>query len=184
LPERRARQPRGCLPTLVIALIMVSIVGAGVIISNALSDRPAAAIEVGAGVSIRPPLEWSFVSRFDPGTGEDDGVVMTRGVATMIVYVSAAPAATELASLRAELGGSSLVSLGETEPVTVRVGRDGLRFAFSGALPELSSVPIEGEALAIQGQAVSAVFMTWSEVGSYQLLRGEISQLMGEATIP
>jgi hypothetical protein len=184
LPERRERQPRGCLPTLAIALIMAAIVAAGVVVSEALSDKPPVAVEVGAGVSIRPPLAWSFVSRFDAPTGANDGVVLTRGVGTMVVYTSPAAGAVELDDLRTELGGGSLVSIGETEAAVLAPGREGLRFAFSGAFPELSSVPIEGEAVAIEGSSVATVFVIWSEVGSYQLLRDEISRIIAEATIP
>ncbi|HVM30526.1 MAG TPA: hypothetical protein VM305_07135 [Candidatus Limnocylindrales bacterium] len=184
MPERRDREPRGCLPTFAIGLLMFAIVGAGVAASDALSERPAVPVVIGAGVSIRPPLSWSFVSRFEAPTGEEDSVLLTRGVGSLLAYTSDASVEAELDELRRQLSTSSLVSLGQTEAVDVHPGRNGWRFAFSGALPELAAVPVEGEVVAIVGSSVVLVSVSWSDVGSYELIRPEIDQMLAGATIP
>lgn len=182
--KQPAAVPRGCLPTLLIGLLMFGILGTGIVTADALSGRAPVPIVVGQGVTISPSLAWQFVSRFEAPTGGEDGVALTRGSATMLVYTSDQSTEGELASVREELLGEGLVSAGDPEPGQLHPDHDAFRFGFSGAMPDLSAAPIEGEAVAVAGSSVTVIFVAWSEVGGYQRARAEIEGLIAGASIP
>jgi hypothetical protein len=179
------REPRGCLPTVLIGVLMFAIVAAGVFTADALSERDPVPVTVGAGVTIAPSLAWQFVTRIEAPTGEQDGIVLTRGSGNLLVYTSPAPVADALAELRTELLGSPLMSVGEFDQMTFGPGdRSGLRFAFSGAMPELAAAPVEGEGYAVQGSEVSLLMLGWAGTGDFRLLRDELAAMISGATIP
>ena len=177
------RESRGCLPTLAIALLMVAIVGGGFFAAGALSGRPPVPVEVGDGLTIAPPIQWQFVARIDPPAGGSDGVLLTRGVGSLLVFTSPTAAAEQLGQLRDELAGGPLMSVGTIGPAQTGRTEAALRFAFTGAMPELSAAPIEGEATAVQGAGSTAIFLAWADIGEYQLLRGEVEAMIRQAGI-
>ncbi len=184
MQQRPRSAPRGCLATVIIGVLMFGILGMGIVTADALSARPPVPITVGQGVSISPSLAWQFASRFESPTGEEDGVALTRGSATMLVYTSDQPAEDELADVTAELLGEGLVSVGEAEPGALHPDHDAFRFGFSGAMPGMSAAPVEGETVAVAGSGVTVIFVAWSEVGTYQHVRAEIEALIAQASIP
>jgi hypothetical protein len=179
-----ARESRGCLGTLAVALLMFAVLGAGLATATALRDRPPVPVTVGRGVAVQPPIEWEFAARLDPAPGVDSGIVLSRGVGSLLVYVPPGDGRDALESLRNELDASSLMSTGEIETADLRAEGDAYRFAYSGVMPELAGYAVEGEAIAVQGGQVAAVFLAWTAVGDYQLVRAEVEAMISRATVP
>jgi hypothetical protein len=168
----------------VIALLMPGILVGGVFAADALSDRPIVPIAVADGVTVTPPLDWEFVTRLDPQPDGTEGIVLTRGFASLIVYTIPLAPPEAVAALRDELTEGGMVSVGEVQPVDFRPDQAEQRFAFTGPMPELSATPVEGEATAIDGRTVTVVLMAWTGVGEYDIVRNEIERMILEATIP
>ena len=163
---------------------MLAIVGGGLLAALATSDRQPVPITVGGGVSFVAPPDWSFVSRVEPPADGGDAVLLTRGVAGLLVYTAPESGPRALAELRAELLASPMMSVGDDQPADAGPGVTATRFAFSGVLPELAAAPIEGEATAVQGSTLSVVFFGWADVGDYHVMRHEILEIISRADIP
>lgn len=163
---------------------MLAVLGGGAVGAIALRDAPPVPVAVGDGVAILPPPEWEFAARLDPQPGVQSGIVLTRGDGSLLVYTAGGTPAEQLDDLRADLSTSTLVSIGDVEPAEVRSGQEALRFAYSGAVPDLAAYPVEGEAIVVQGSNAVVVFFTWAAIGEYQFVRPQVEDMIGEATIP
>jgi hypothetical protein len=181
-PSTPASQPRGCLPTLIVFLVMIGIVGAGYVASDALANEPPKPVSVSHGVSLVAPWDWEFGGRSTDG----NTVLLSRGDGSLAVtVVEGEDATTALNDLRQEWEADGTVTTSEITPVTgLRpADQETLRFAYSGTFPDLAS-SVEGEVTAVAGNGIVVLFDGWASQGDYVMVRDEIATMIQGATIP
>jgi hypothetical protein len=182
-PPAPPKQPRGCLPTLLVLLIMLGVVGGGYAAADAVASVPPQPVTVAEGVTIRPLPGWEF-----GGRGEDGrSVLLSKGNGSVHVSltrarIDATAALTELLrGWRAQ--PRSQVSSGEIQPADVRISGGAVRVSYSGTFEDVE-YPVEGEATAVAGTTATVIFDGWSGMGDYAAVRPQIDQMIREATIP
>ena len=179
--RKPAAESRGCLPTLIVLVIMVGILAGGVAVQSAIADLPPQSIEVAGGVTITPPGGWEFGGRSEDGKT----VLLSQGIGSVaITVVDDQELAVALAELRNEWLASGTVTAAEPGPIdSVRPGQAAFGFAYSGTFPDLGS-PVEGAVAGYLGTSVSVIFDGWAGVGDYRLVRDEINAIVTATVIP
>jgi hypothetical protein len=174
------KQPRGCLPTVLVLVAMLGIVGLGGVASAAVADLPDLPVNVSRGVTISPPAGWEFAGRSDDGAG----ILLTSGFASAYVWtVDGSDEREPLEALKAEWSVEPLLVLGEVESIDIRPGLPAARFVYSGSIAEVASA-IEGEVIALRGTGYVVLFDAWAGLGGYLQARAEIEQMIDGAVLP
>lgn len=176
-----AAQPRGCVATLAVLMVMIGIVVAGFFAQDAVADIPNQPVAIGHGVSLVPPPDWEFVGRAD----DQDAVLLSRGNGSLAIAVTeGADERAALTALRDEWTASGSVSAGEIRDATgVHGSLPAARFTYSGSFEELASA-VEGEVTAVRGNSVVVVFDGWADVGEFAGVADDIAAIIAGTTIP
>lgn len=179
--SRTTSQPRGCLATLAVLVVMVGIVGAGFAAANAVADIPNQPVHVGDGVSLVPPPDWEFQGRAD----DQNTILLSRGNGSLAITVtSGSDHVAALSTLRDEWTQSGTVSAGDTRDVTgVHGAQPAAAFPYSGTFADLAGA-VEGEVTAVRGTSVVVVFDGWAGVGEYAGAADDIGAIIAETSIP
>lgn len=179
--SRTASQPRGCLATLAVLVIMVGIVGAGFVAANAVADIPNQPVQVGDGVSLIPPPEWEFQGRAE----DQDTILLSRGNGSLAISVTqGTDHLAALTALRDEWTATGTVSAGDIRDATgVHGSNPAARFVYSGTFEELASA-VEGEVTAVAATSVVVVFDGWADVGEFASVADDIHAIIAGTTIP
>ncbi len=179
--SRSSAQPRGCLATLAVLVIMVGIVGVGFAAANAVADIPNQPVTVSDGVSLVPPPDWEFQGRAE---GQDT-ILLSRGNGSLAVTVTqGSDHVAALDSLREEWTATGTVSAGDIREAAGAHGTNpAARFAYSGTFPELASA-VEGEVTGVAGTSVVVVFDGWADVGEFASVADDIHAIIAGTTIP
>ena len=179
--SRSAAQPRGCVATLAVLVIMVGIVFAGFVAQDAVADFPNLPVQVADGVVLTPPPDWEFQGRTD----DQDTILLSRGNGSLAITVTeGTDERAALTSLRDEWTASGTVSAGEIRDATgVHGTLPALRFTYSGTFEELASA-VEGEVIAVRGTSIVVVFDGWADVGEFAGVADDIAAIIAGTTIP
>lgn len=181
-PRAAATQPRGCLPTLAVLLLMVGIVGTGFVASEAVADLPSPPVEVGQGVTFQPLPGWEFGGRSDDGSG----LLLSRGSGTMAIQLvdrSLTPEVAAQGLLDEWLGDPDIhMTHGPLGPVRLPRGLAGSRFHYAGTFPGIVA-PVQGEVTGVPGTQVTIVVDAWAGDGEYDFIRSEVDRMIVEATL-
>lgn len=180
-PRATARQPKGWLATLVVALTMIGVVAGGCLAQDAIADAPPVPVTVANGVVLTPPADWKFGGRSEDGKT----VLLSRGQGSLAISVEdGTPVATAIATLRDQWIASETVTATDVGPaIGVRPGQSVLRFGYSGTFDDIASA-VEGEVTGVQGTSVGVIFDGWSGFGEYHTVRDEIDAMIAATTIP
>lgn len=178
---RSTSQPRGCLATLAVLVVMVGIVGAGFGAANAVADIPNQPVQVGEGVSLIPPPEWEFRGRAE----NEDTILLSRGNGSLAITVTeGTDHLAALSALRDEWTASGTVSTGDIRDASgVHGSNPAVRFVYSGTFDELVSA-VEGEVTAVAGTSIVVVFDGWADVGEFAGVADDIHAIIAGTTIP
>jgi hypothetical protein len=179
--ERAPTEPRGCLPTFVVAVLMFAIAFSGPIAFAAIEDDPLPVVHVDGPVSIQPLRGWQFVSRSEDGSA----ILLSQGSGSLTVEVLTV-AATPDEVLEATFAGweedpETQLTTGGREAVETAPGIPGVRAPYSGVFPEVE-YPVEGELTVVTGGGVLVVFDAWAGEGELRLVVDEIRQMIGGTT--
>ena len=174
------KQPRGCLATLAVFLVMSGILVGGFMAARVTALVPLGPINVGLGVHVTPAEGWEFGGRTEDG----NTILLSRGNGSLAVTVIADQTALDaLTALRNEWLASATVTASDIAPVMdVRSG--ALRFGYSGTFDDLAA-KVEGEVHGIQGASgVTVVFDSWAGTGQYVGVRDDVVSMINTAVIP
>jgi hypothetical protein len=171
------RQPRGCLATLAVFLVMIGILVGGAYAANALAQVPQGPINVGF-VSVQPLEGWEFGGRTEDG----NTVLLSRGTGSLAITVYPDKSAVQaLSDTRAEWVASGTVTASETTfDLSVRSGAP--RFGYTGTFDDIATV-VEGEVFAIDGTGYAVQFDGWAGTGEYIGVRDDIVYMINGAVI-
>jgi hypothetical protein len=175
------REPRGCLATLAVLVIMIGILVGGVAADGAIADQPPRRIEVSDGVTITPPPDWEFGGRSD----DERTILLSRGNGSLAITVgSGTDVLSALNALRDEWLARGKVTAVEVGPVaSVRPGATAYGFGYSGTFPD-DAAPVEGEVTGFAGTSVTVVFDGWTGFGDYRDVRDEVNEIVRATVIP
>lgn len=179
--SRPAAEPRGCLATIAVLVVMLGIVGAGFVAQDSVADIPNRPVDVASGVTVVPPPDWEFQGRAD----DQDTIVLSRGNGSLAVTVSeGSDERAALTMLRDEWTASGTVSAGEIHDAPgVHGALPAARFTYSGTFSDIASA-VEGEVTAVRGTRVVVVFDAWADVGDFANVRVDIGAIIAGTTIP
>jgi hypothetical protein len=174
-------EPRGCLPTFLVAILMFAIAFSGAIAFAAVEDDPLPVVHVDGPVSIQPLRGWEFVSRSEDGSA----IFLSQGSGSLTVEVLTA-AGTPDEVLAATFAGWAIdpetqLTAGAREAVETAPGVTGVRAPYSGVFPEIE-YPVEGELTVVTGGGVLVVFDAWAGEGELRLVVDEIRQMIAGTT--
>jgi hypothetical protein len=182
-PSVPAKQPRGCLATLAVLVLMLTIVGSGMVAAESVQDLPAGPVTIADGVVVVPAGGWEFAGR----TEDERGVLLSNGGGSLFITVvtgSHAPNAVldqVLAEWQAVEG--TQITTGEVEPSLLRPGQAAAKVSYSGSFEGIA-YPVEGEVTAVQGATTSVVFDAWAGEGDFPFIRPAVERMVTEATVP
>jgi len=178
---RPQSQPRGCLATLAVLVIMIGIVAAGFFAQDAVADIPNQPVQVAPGVSVLPPPDWEFQGRSD----DQNTILLSRGNASLAIsVVEGTDERMALTTLRDEWAASGTVSIGEIRDATgVHGTNEAARFTYSGTFAEIASA-VEGEVTGVGGTSLVVVFDGWADVGEYAGVADDIDAITAATSIP
>ncbi|MDQ3492882.1 MAG: hypothetical protein M3452_06430 [Chloroflexota bacterium] len=176
-------EPRGCLPTLLVFLAMILIVGSGAVAAEAVAGLPSRPVNVARDITIAPAGEWEFGGRTD----DDRGILLSKGSVSLVVSVQDRAASPE-AALEAlfddwQSESDAPLAVGPVSAIDLRPGQAAVRASYSGTFEGIG-YPVEGEVTVIQGAQATVIFDAWAGFGDFVLSRAEIDQMTREASIP
>jgi hypothetical protein len=174
-------EPRGCLPTFLVAVLMFAIAFSGAIAFAAVESDPLPIVEVDGPVSIQPLRGWEFVSRSEDGTA----IFLSQGSGSLtveVITVEATPDEVLEATFASwESEPETQLSTGAREAVETAPGIVGVRASYGGVFPEVE-YPVEGELTVVAGGGVLVVFDAWAGEGELRLVLDEIRQMIAGTT--
>ncbi len=178
---RALREPRGCLPTFIVAVLMFAIAFSGAVAFAAVENDPLPRVEVSAPVTIQPLRGWEFVSRSEDGSA----ILLSQGSASLVIEVltvAADPAEVLEATFEGWEGDpETQLSTGVREAVETAPGIVGVRASYGGVFPEVE-YPVEGELTVVAGGGKIVVFDAWAGEGELRLVLDEIRQMLAGTT--
>ena len=174
-------EPRGCLATLSVLVIMVGIVVTGAVAESAVADVPPGPIEISDGVTVTPLADWEFGGRSD----DERTILLSKGSGSLAITIGdGTDVVGALNALRGEwLATSTVTAADVAEVTTARPGATAFGFAYSGTFPDLGA-PIEGEVTGYAGTSVTVLFDGWAHFGDYRNVRDEIAEMIRSAVSP
>lgn len=174
-------EPRGCLPTFLVAVLMFSIALSGGIALAAVEGGPAPVVHVAGPVSIQPLPGWEFVSRSDDG----NSVLLSQGSGSLLIEVvegAWSPADLLEATFESwEADPEAQLTTGVRESVETAPGILGVRAPYGGTFPGIE-YPVEGELTVVEGGGVPVIFDAWASEGELSLVIDEIRQMIAGTT--
>jgi len=182
------RRERRWLPTLGVLAALLVVVGGGYVAAGALSEPAGAPTRVSGIVQIQPLSGWSFAGRGSLGAGGPEFARLTRGGGSVDVVAYPDEGGTPQAlaeiykgALEGELTRLSVSS--HLESVQTADGLRGVRFSYSGVLPD-TSTPIDGEVTVIVVPTGNgAVFDGWAPAGLLSYASGDIASMIDKALV-
>jgi hypothetical protein len=183
LPAPPLRERRW-LPTILVALVIVSVVAGGYVVADALGESTRGSTTVSASVTVTPLPGWELAERF----GDPPGARFTRGSASLDV-ASIPFAGSDLDLLTSYVQevlepDAQQLQVSETvEQVTFDDGLVGSRIAYVGTFGDVQA-PIEGEVTAVVSPSgVGVVFDGWAPSGQLQFASSDIRTMVRTAEI-
>jgi len=195
-PERAPRPVRRWLPMVLVALVMSVTVLGGFVVAETLPAPEVRPVALAGVVTIRPLPGWEVVRREEatlplPSGGVVSGAFaqLTRGNGALDVLALRGVGGDALALAElygAEVLASQLERLAVSEPVervTLRNGREAVRFAYIGSEPR-SGGAIEGSVTVVLGPSGNgAVFDGWAFQGQLELIGEELIAMIEGAEV-
>ena len=181
VPARdRAREPKGWLATIAVALATIGVVSVGWLVSRAVMGLPIQPVNVSEGVRIYPPVEWRYEGPLDNGTGGE----FSNGQGELIVDLDGRADEQAVAAAVRGFVVRNGAAASEVEPAAGAHGTNRVaRFAFNGPLPDVRTV-VEGEVFVVAGTNQSVVFIAFAGPGNYRAVSVDVVGMVGSATIP
>lgn len=181
-PEaKRPAEPRGCLPTFVVAVLMFSIALSGGIALAAVEGGPAPVVHIAGPVAMQPLPGWEFVSRSEEG----NSVLLSQGSGSLLIEVveaSSTPADLLDATFESwEADPEVQLTTGVREDVQTAPGVPGVRAPYGGTFPGIE-YPVDGELTVVEGGNVRVIFDAWGGEGELSLVIDEIRQMIAGTT--
>ena len=174
-------EPRGCLATFAVLVIMVGILAAGVAADSAVADAPPRPIDVSDGVTVTPLPDWEFGGRSD----DERTVLLSKGSGSLAITVGdGTDVVAALDAVRSEWLATGTVT---AEPVgqatSARAGAAAFGFHYSGTFPD-QAAPLEGEVTGYAGTSLTVLFDGWADFGGYRNVSDEVAEMIRAAVIP
>jgi len=180
-----APAPKGWIPTLVVGLLMVGIVGSGFLAENAVADVPPVPVGL-RGTEVTPSVGWDFAGRSD----DQSTFLLTNGTGSLSVEVQMAGGPVLLCATcqrdpldrtRDEWLATGTVTASQPEAFSIG-GHTGRRFTYSGTFEDVPT-PVEGTVTYIAGISHYALFDGWAGEGQYSLVSDDIDGMVGSSVI-
>ncbi len=187
LPSGTRAASRGGWATVVVVGVILAVVLGGYVVAGALSEPAGAPVDVAGVVRVHPLSGWALARR-----GSIAGVPfaqVTRGSGTLLIAAlpgrggDAERLATDYARLVLSKELSQLSTSKELDPVTLRSGLHGVRFAYVGVVAD-TGASVEGEVTAVVSPAGNGVvFDGWGPAGLLSFVRADIDTMIANAEV-
>ena len=182
------RPSRGGWATLaVVATILVVVLG-GYVVAAALSEPAGPPVGIGGVVGVRPLSGWVVADTTTLSFERAPSVQLTRGNGNLIVSArgrfegSPGSLAEEYRTFLSDHFSQLSVS-NRLEPIRLRSGQSGVRFAYIGVFAD-TGTSVEGEvAVFVTSSGHGIVFNGWAPAGLLSFVRTDVRTMVSDAEV-